>query len=132
MLELNGSGCSAFACARRVTQLAKFEYQLLYVISRTHSCFFTKKNRILAIVQHSRFAVFQHPAVPDDTLYICRYAVRDEGRVWPVQQYRLASGRDAFLKGLAALHEDAEKRSKGWIERKLAPTFDPAREVSEA
>ncbi|CAM9333401.1 unnamed protein product [Laminaria digitata] len=56
------------------------------------------------------------------------YAVKDEARVWPVQQYRLASGRDAFLKGLTALHEDEEKRTKGWIERKLAPTYDPARE----
>lgn len=58
-----------------------------------------------------------------------RYAVQDERRVWPVQQYRLASGRDAFLKGLLSLHEDEEKRTKGWIERKLAPAYDPAHEV---
>eukprot|EP00903_Cladosiphon_okamuranus_P011178 g10549.t1 len=57
-----------------------------------------------------------------------RYAVKDEQRAWPVQQYRLASGRDAFLKGLLSLHEDEEKRTKGWIERKLAPTYDPAKE----
>lgn len=59
----------------------------------------------------------------------CRYAVKDERRVWPVQQYRLASGRDVFFKGLVSLHEDEEKRTKGWIERKLAPTYDPAKEV---
>eukprot|EP00904_Undaria_pinnatifida_P008329 jgi/Undpi1/4626/HiC_scaffold_18.g07980.m1 len=57
-----------------------------------------------------------------------QYTVKDEGRVWPIQQYRLASGRDAFLKGLTALHEDEEKRSKGWIERKLAPAYDPTKE----
>ncbi|CBN79564.1 conserved unknown protein [Ectocarpus siliculosus] len=57
-----------------------------------------------------------------------RYAVKDESRVWPVQQYRLASGRDAFLEGLLSLHEDEEKRTKGWIERKLAPAYDPANE----
>ncbi|CAN0124890.1 unnamed protein product [Ectocarpus sp. 4 AP-2014] len=57
-----------------------------------------------------------------------RYAVKDESRVWPVQQYRLASGRDAFLDGLLSLHEDEEKRTKGWIERKLAPAYDPAKE----
>lgn len=69
-------------------------------------------------------------------LYVCvyvyvvgRYAVKDEKRSWPVQRYRLASGRDAFLKGLRSLHEDEEKRSKGWIQRKLAPTYDPAKEV---
>lgn len=61
---------------------------------------------------------------------MCRYSVKDERRVWPVQQYRLASGRDVFLKGLVALHEDEEKRSKGWIERRLAPKYDPATEVS--
>lgn len=55
--------------------------------------------------------------------------MKDERRVWPVQQYRLASGRDAFLKGLGSLHEDEEKRTKGWIERKLAPAYDPAKEV---
>ena len=55
--------------------------------------------------------------------------MKDERRVWPVQQYRLASGRDAFLKGLLSLHEDEEKRTKGWIERKLAPPYDPAKEV---
>lgn len=60
-----------------------------------------------------------------------RYAVKDESRVWPVQQYRLASGRDAFLEGLLSLHEDEEKRTKGWIERKLAPVYDPAKEVGK-
>ncbi|CAM9307507.1 unnamed protein product [Pylaiella littoralis] len=61
-----------------------------------------------------------------------RYAVKDERRVWPVQQYRLASGRDAFYKGLLSLHEDEQKRTKGWIERKLAPTYDPADEEQVA
>lgn len=61
--------------------------------------------------------------------FYTRYAVKDERRVWPVQQYRLASGRDAFYKGLVSLHDDEEKRTKGWIERKLAPTYDPAMEV---
>lgn len=58
--------------------------------------------------------------------------MKDEQRVWPVQQYRLASGRDAFLKGLLSLHEDEEKRTKGWIERKLTPTYDPAKEVGDS
>ncbi|CAN0131184.1 unnamed protein product [Scytosiphon promiscuus] len=57
-----------------------------------------------------------------------RYAVKDERRVWPVQHYRLASGRDAFYKGLVSLHEDQEKRTKGWIERKMTPAYDPAEE----
>lgn len=46
-----------------------------------------------------------------------------------MQQYRLASGRDAFYKGLVSLHDDGEKRTKGWIERKMAPAYDPAKEV---
>ena len=63
---------------------------------------------------------------------IDRYAVKDEKRVWPVQQYRPATGRDAFLKGLADLHEEEQKLSKGWIERKLAPKYDPVKEVRSA
>ncbi len=55
--------------------------------------------------------------------------MKDESRVWPVQEYRLASGRDAFYEGLLSLREDEEKRAKGWIERKLSPAYDPAKEV---
>ena len=75
------------------------------------------------------FPPYTH-ARPSLCAFLFRYAVKDEQRVWPVQQYRLASGRDAFHKGLLSLHEDQAKRTKGWIERKLAPTYDPAEEVS--
>lgn len=61
-------------------------------------------------------------------LPVGRYAVKDETRVWPVQQYRFASASDVFLKGLVDLHQEQEKRGKGWIERKLGKAYDPRSE----
>eukprot|EP00611_Tribonema_gayanum_P001085 TRINITY_DN1081_c0_g1_i2.p1 TRINITY_DN1081_c0_g1~~TRINITY_DN1081_c0_g1_i2.p1 ORF type:complete len:222 (-),score=25.40 TRINITY_DN1081_c0_g1_i2:28-693(-) len=48
-----------------------------------------------------------------------RYAIKS-GEKWPTQQYRLASGTDLLENALAELHDDDEKKKKGWIERKLS------------
>ncbi|CAM9352946.1 unnamed protein product [Discosporangium mesarthrocarpum] len=54
-----------------------------------------------------------------------KYVVKDGARKWPIQEYKLGTGEEVLHLALTSLHEQNEKATKGWIQRKTSPRFNP-------